>query len=85
MVYISVHYLRSQISQEPAQHLQGEADDPARLEGFHRGDCLDDQEFHLCDDNIKIMMRMIRIMLIFFNVMMIVMIIRMRKSSSGKF
>ena len=50
MVYISVHYLRSQISQEPAQHLQGEADDPARLEGFHRGDCRDDQEFHLCDD-----------------------------------
>ena len=47
---ISVHCLRSQISQEPAQHLQGEADDPARLEGFHRGDCLDDQEFHLCDD-----------------------------------
>ena len=48
MVYISVHYLRSQISQEPAQHLQGEADDPARLEGLDRGDCLDDQEFHLC-------------------------------------
>ena len=66
--------LNNCLLQEPAKHLQGEAGDQTRLEGFQRGD---DQDQEYDQNNALLIMKT--------ELKIILMIVRTRRSSSEKF